>query len=141
MNAPTPDATIQLWSEWTAGNWGCQLTKSQFSYWQIGIDHSPNAMRCTEPEWGFYRTRRSVPGHGLSFCLAHNTVRGAAGAAILNAEYLVSKGTYHEGTAQIFIVMGLIGCAPEQTAYWQMGAGYRWNGLNHRLVFASIRDG
>ena len=40
-----------------------------------------------------------------------------------------------KGTAQIFIVMGLIGCAPEQTAYWQMGAGYRWNGLNHRLSF------
>ena len=44
------------------------------------------------------------PVMGLKFfCLAHNTVRGAAGATILNAEYLVSKLRIMKGTAQILL--------------------------------------
>jgi len=36
---------------------------------------------------------RTAPGGGIRFaCLAHNTVRGAAGAAVLNAETLVEQG-------------------------------------------------
>jgi len=36
---------------------------------------------------------RSAPGGGIRFtCVAHNTLRGAAGAAVLNAELLVREG-------------------------------------------------
>ena len=36
---------------------------------------------------------RPAPGGGFRFtCVAHNTLRGAAGASVLNAEMLVSQG-------------------------------------------------
>lgn len=33
------------------------------------------------------------------------------------------------------MAIGLMACTPEQTVSWQMGASYKWNGLNHRLSF------
>jgi len=40
--------------------------------------------------------RDDVLGHRF-VALSHNTIRGAAGAAILNAELLVAKGYFHPG--------------------------------------------
>ena len=95
MHALTPNDAIQLWSEWTGG--------------QLGLPTSPNPViqlladrdRPQPKRDAMYGAGMGVsigrveacPVMGLKFfCLAHNTVRGAAGAAILNAEYLVSKG-------------------------------------------------
>ena len=77
------------------------------------------------------------PVMGLKFfCLAHNTVRGAAGAAILNAEYLVSKVRIMKGTAQIFINQWVsLGARLNKPHTGRWALDIVLNGLNHRLSF------
>ena len=91
----SPSDAIALWKGWDGGG--------------LGLPMSPNPVIQVLTDRDRPQPRRDAlygGGMGVSvgrvekcsvmglkfFCLGHNTIRGAAGAAILNGEYLVSRG-------------------------------------------------
>ena len=94
-NAITPQDAIHLWEQWSGG--GLALPMSPNPVIQLLSERDrpqPKRDAMYGKGMGVSIGRVEVcPVMGVKFfCLAHNTVRGAAGAAILNAEFLVSKG-------------------------------------------------
>lgn len=94
-HAITPQDAIHLWEQWSGGGLGLPTSPSPVIQLLSDRDRpQPKRDAMYGNGMGVSIGRvEACPVMGIKFfCLAHNTVRGAAGAAILNAEFLVSKG-------------------------------------------------
>ena len=90
-----PQDAVHLWSQWSGGELALPMSPKPVIQLLSGKDRpQPKRDAMYGSGMGVSIGRvESCPVMGIKFfCLAHNTVRGAAGAAILNAEFLVSKG-------------------------------------------------
>ncbi len=91
---PTPDDVMDLWRSWEPG---LDLPSAPRPPLRISVGRDrPSARWDADAGDGMAVTTGRVevcPVLGVKwFALAHNTVRGAAGAALLNAELLVARG-------------------------------------------------
>ena len=97
---PTPDAALAALREWvpaTDGAGGCRARPRGRSWCSTAGDRPPQPRRDAARGDGHDRHGRPrAPRSRCSTCgwwrCGHNTMRGAAGASILNAELLLAQG-------------------------------------------------